>query len=219
VVIATGITIATTNSKVGAAIGSGTANAIPSPTGVTAGDLLIAIVGFESSIALPSASTGWTTILSAVGSNNLIITFGRVADGSANDSLSIGASGDPTQGYCAAILRITGHSVTSGTITSIPKTQGSGTSATPDPQAIGSLASATRLWLAIVNVDRSAALETITAVPSSYTSVVNLVSSATAASSALGVARRTLTGTSEDPGVFTASASRPWTALTLAIPQ
>ena len=218
VVISAGVALATFNTEVGNAIGSGTSNPQPSPAGVAVGDLLVGVVALDSSIVTVSASTGWTTLLNSVLNGVGIYTFGRIADGTATDTLSVG-SGTAATDYCATVLRITGHTVTSGTLTTAIKTaQASGTSINPNPSAITGQPSATRLWLAICAVDRTATLETITAIPTNYTSVTNLVSSAETSSTTLAVTQRTLTGTGEDPGTFTASASRPYTSVTLAIP-
>lgn len=207
-------TIATANTETGTSLG--TANAIPSPSGVVAGDLLVANVSNDGGGTVITASTGWTEVVQANEngpSPHRLACFVRIADGGANDSLSLtGATDD----YCASILRITGHGVT--TIASdIKFASAIGTTSTVvDPPNLDAGSVRKWLWVAVAGVDQNTGGQ-VNGSPVGYTSAhANL--SAGSVGSGLGVAYKTNEVQAENPASWGTSSARPWAAFTLAVP-
>ena len=207
--------IASTNTETGTSLG--TANPIPAPAGVVAGNLLVTFCSHDINTPAVTASTGWTQIAQAASSTvHQLAAFGRVADGGANDTPALTGA---TQDYCASILRITGHSVTSvAADIKVATFNPTGGFINPDPPSLNAGSSNKWLWIAAVAVDTNAAY-TITALPPSYSAThANLQSATGASGSALATAQRNLQTQTEDPGVFTNANVRPWVTFTLAIP-
>jgi hypothetical protein len=209
--------IASVNTEIGTSLG--TANPIPSPTGIVAGNLLIAFCGKDAPVAALTASTGWTQIatLDTVSTSvQRLSVFGRIADGGANDALAL--TGDLTD-YCASILRITGHGVTNLATdikVATTSTSGAGT-ANPDPPSLNAGSSKAWLWLAAAAVDTTGAYAVT--VQANYTFAHASLQSATNVSScALAVSSRGLTAQTEDPAGFVNATIYPWVSATLAIP-
>ena len=213
--ISAGTTVTSFSTKFGTAIGATPlTNTLPSPAGVTPGDLLIGFVTLDSTSFVANYSASWTKIVSA-GIPMWVVA--RIADGSANDTLKIdGTNFAPAEDYCATIVRVTGHSVSN--VTTIPLTSLTGTSTSPDTGGIG-IGPAGRLFLLAAYCDRNA-LETVTGRPANYTDVATLVSSANSGSSVtMSVAQRSnVQSAAEDPSPFTLSASAPWGCVCIAVP-
>ena len=192
-----------------------TNNPMPTPSGVVAGNLFVAVCAHDS-LTVITASTGWTQIAQV---EQPTVThrcdiFGRIADGGANDALSLsGGASD----YCTSIMRITGHGVTN-VATDIKKVDAVSTGSTnPDPPSLDAGSSKRWLWLVAAGVDTTSAFTMTT--PTNYTDVHAPLQSATNVSGqALFVAQRALNTQTENPGVFTTGTVVPWIAHTLAIP-
>lgn len=189
---------------------SGTGNNVvcTMPSGITAGDLLIAhsSAGAQES-ASTSATAGWTK-LSAVQRSSGTCTasiWGKVAVGS--DTITITGTNNTT--HVAIVSRYTGHSVTSGNIASLPIAVGALNIATADPPILTPAGgSAEYLWLAIF----SSAGGAITAGPSGYSNF-----NAQGANPCTAFATKAATASSENPGTFSGGGSN-YLVFTLAIP-
>ena len=202
--------IASTNTETGTNLG--TANPMPSPSGVAVGNLLLAFCTSDS-VTTITASTGWTEIIqTVVTTQHMMALFARIADGSANDSLAVTGA---AQDYCVGILRVTDHGVTTLT-TDIKKASAVATTGVINPPSLDAGSVKKWLWLTAAGLDQIAANQ-ITAPPTNYTTAHTILSSAAGTSSALGVASRNLEIQTEDPGGWSNS-SRPWIGFTVAIP-
>lgn len=207
--------IVTSSTETGTPLG--TANAVASPAGVNVGDLLLAFCTNDGGNQI-TASTGWTQVGdSTTAAAHALRAFARIADGGANDSLSLSQSSGSSD-YCAQIHRINFHAVTN-VATDIKSAAATANSVNPNPPNLNAGSTKKWMWLAATAFDRIVS-DTITAAPASYTMVGSvLTSGSTTTSSALAVAQRNLETNIEDPGTFTSSASaRQWNALTLSIP-
>jgi hypothetical protein len=210
--------IASTNTEFGTSLG--TNNAMPPPPDVVAGDLIVAIcLNDNPSTTDLAASTGYAQITTHTQptNGNKMAAFGRVADGGANDALSLSGA---TQDYCVAITRITDHGVTD-VAADIKFANGNstsgGTSANPPSLDAGALRK--WLWLGVAGIDTISGTIAWSAMPAGYTQTVTPLQSAhTASSCALGVAHNAVEIQTEDPGPFTIGYPAHWQSLTLAIP-
>lgn len=207
-------TIAAINSEVGTSMG---AQAINMPTSIVAGNLLIAVaVNDNPAATVMTASAGWTEIRQQVQGANVIrlAAFARIADGTATDNLTITGA---AQDYCAWTARITGHAVAG--VSAIFVADATAATGNGDPPNLATDSDRGWLWLAAEGVDLTTG-NTITAVPSGYTSQFNNVSASSTSSVALAVAARTAAGVStENPATFTNNpTTRPWVAFTIGIP-
>jgi hypothetical protein len=206
--------VITSNTEIGTSLG--TSNAIPAPAGVTSGDLLLAFCSNDAPSATITASAGWPEINQQVITGNVhrMAVFGRIADGGANDALSLSGT---AQDYCAGILRVVNHGVAS--VTSDIKVAGTfnATAGAINPPSLAAGSSQAWLWLSSGCVDMTNAGDTLTTSPTNYTQVINLKSASSTTSSGMAVSSRGLTTSTEDPGAYT-NTSRPWIGITLAIP-
>ena len=213
--VATFPTIAAQNSEQGTSMGT---QAINMPTGIAAGNLLIAIVASDLAAAAGThtASTGWTSIRTQLQGSNVVrlSAFGRIADGGANDNLTVTG---PSQDYCAWTGRITGFTVTAiSQIQSADATAGTGNA---DPPNLNPTVARAWRWIAAEAMDLTTS-NTITSVPSGYTEAYRNVSASSTSSVAMGVGHKTGDTTSENPGNFVNNpTTRPWVAFTIGIPN
>jgi hypothetical protein len=182
-----------------------TTNPVALPTGITAGELLIVLVG--STLCLPSTPSGWTQLFN-VGSvsDNGLLCFFKVATGSegASVNVTLGSNG----GGCANVAyRITGYQGSPEAATVLL----GGT--TPDPPNLApSWGSAKTLWIAACGNANTAS--DLTA-PANY---ANLVQPREASKLVqCGSARRELEAASENPGAFANASNSTWTAAIIAI--
>ena len=210
--------VAATNGEIGTNLGA--ANAIPSPAGIVAGNLLLAFTANDNPGAILdlTGSTGWTRLTHVVQGSNAIkaAVFGRIADGGANDAFALTGA---AQDYCCTIVRITGHAVTD-LAWAIKIASTTGTTGNPDPPSLDATMSQSWLWLTAAITDLGATGQSLTADPASYTAVENRTSASSTTSVALRTARRDLTTQTENPGTFTGNpTTRPWIGITLAIPS
>ena len=204
-------TIATTNTEIGTSMG---AQPIVAPTGIAAGDLLLAFAAHDNSGTAMTASAGWTLIQET--SNAAAVRLGvwaRIATATGADALTITGT---TQDYCASMLRLTGHGVNT-IATDIKSAVANAASGNADPPSLDTGSVRSWLYLAAAAVDLTTA-QTITAMPSGYTQAHAALASASSTSSvALGVAYLASTTQTADPPAFT-NPTQEWAAVTLAIP-
>jgi hypothetical protein len=192
--------------------------AITMPTGIVAGNLLISIAASDlnGSAGTHTPSTGWTEIRTQLQGSNVVrlSAFGRIADGTGTDNLTITG---PSQDYCAWTARITQHTVVS--ILDIQVADTTNSTGNADPPNLNPGTARAWLWLAAEAVDLTTG-NTITSVPSGYTEQYRDVSASSTSSVALGVGSKTGDTTSENPGTFTNNpTTRPWVAFTIGVPN
>ena len=190
----------------------GASQAITMPSGIAAGELLIAAVSIDAASTLTTSSTGWVKL---GGSNAAAVSgavFAKVAAGS--DTLTV--DGGTTQDYAAIVWRVDDHGVTSPS-TDITFASTTGTSSTPDPPNCNPGVSGDFLWIEGFSADDD---DDTAAYPSTGFAPLGQLQSASSASSCLtSVAWRKYTGSALNPGTMAMAASEEWWAWTLAIPQ
>lgn len=187
------------------------------PSGVTSGDLLVLIAGFDGSGGSETQDpdifvqeAGWTRAsMSHAGRVCSGAVFWKVATGSDAATVDLQYNVFGEVGNVIA-LRITGH----GSEVEATAAIESGTSTTPDPPSITpSWGAADTLWIAAAVVDNGT--KTFTADPSGYSGGVEL------GSTSAGVAVRSVTkaanAASENPGSFTINFADQWNAFTIAV--
>lgn len=191
---------ATANSSTG----SVTSHAVTMPSGITAGDILVAFFVCSGGVTISSHS-GWTleaNVLSRASTNRLLIVS-KVAAGS--DTLTVVTSSGTQAAH--AVYRIKSDSA------DVEVTTFSSTTATanPNPPSLTPTGgSDDYLWIAAV----ASGGVTVSAYPTNYSS--NQVTNAAGAYT-IGAATYNKTGTSEDPGTFTISSSADTVAATVSI--
>jgi hypothetical protein len=181
------------------------------PTGITAGDLLIAGMACDgaSTIGWPA---GWTAFASSEATDPSTELAYRFADGSEGSSISITTS--TTEEPTAFCYRITGahpSAAPEATIGSVVNTT------SPNPPSLSpSWGSAKTLWIAFVAVDDQGG--EVTGFPSNYPDnrLANHSESG-ANSSCIGVATRELEAASDDPNTFTLATTRSSLPITIAV--
>lgn len=180
------------------------------PAGVVSGDLLSM---FFSGISAPSAvPTGWTQVYGFGGGGSAPPSrlYVRQSDGTEGATVNLAAA---SRG-AAITYRISGHNGIAGVEAATLNGLGVG-SATPDPPNLApSWGSKKTLWLTVAHIrDQNV---TLTSLPTDYASAVAaVVTGGTGTSMHSG--HRALEASSEDPGVFTISASKLYGVSTVAI--
>lgn len=175
------------------------------PTGIQAGDLLLACLGFDNSGATPITwPSGWTKIVDLTSGNTTFSVAWRKATGSEGTSISVTSSVACRSGH--SVLRITG--ARDPTIQAPQIATATGSSATPDPPLLTPTGGTKDyLWIAAAE-----ARNNITAGPANYSNLNGGFDTV-----ACKTAERSLTTSSEDPGTFTAATSVAWAAATIAV--
>lgn len=179
------------------------------PSGIVAGELLLVFFR-HGGTSTPSHAppSGWGTLAQKAGTSRSSI-FWRVATGSEGSTITVTTSSSIRTVHGS--VRISGYA-------GDPEADFASTLVTNPPSLTPSWGSAKVLWLALVTMNRSN--QTITSVPSSYTSVINVANTSSGLDTyaRLGLAKRTTTASSENPGDFTISgtAENPH-AATIAI--
>jgi len=188
-----------------------TSHTVDLPASISSGDLLI---GFFSVNADPGAIVwpmGWSEILQLDdGQVSLSVAY-RDADGGEGASIEVTTTNSEKSAH--QMYRITGAE---DPATQAPEIDAgtTGASTTPDPGSLTPTGGAEDfLWFAVTANDGR---KTVTAFPTNYTDGVGNVND-NDGGVALGVARRELNASSEDPGTFTISGSDQWAAATVAV--
>jgi hypothetical protein len=184
------------------------------PTGIVAGELLLIYSSMAG--AAISTITGWTKIGSSEGSgsNPSENWFYRFADGTEGSQVNLVTDNSVKNTFQA--FRIGNHAGSGTPPETGTYSSGTGAANAADPPALTpSWGSADTLWLAASAFSSGV---TPTAAPTNYTNLTTSVSTggSVASRSGTGVARRELTATTDDPGVFTHSLN-DWKAQTLAV--
>ena len=189
---------------------AGTGNAtdwgeITLPSGIAAGDLLLALVAADGQPDLVG-SPAWHRLKTERNSNAVTAAvFWRIADGSA-DALAITSSA--SERGTAIVYRISGANLVEGAAAN-----GSSANSTP-AAASASHAGRDYLWVAVRGGDANVVA---TLAPSGYGDLISLADGTTAGAS-LNTAYKTGTAAEEAPGPWTV-ASEQWATFTLAVYQ
>lgn len=189
----------------------GTTHTVTLPSGITAGDLLIAVLAVARppdggpTVTLPS---GWNMLRNYPGGFRLVVAA-RIADGTEGASFNFTTSGSVRSAHNT--YRISGHRGTP----EVAVASGSGTSTNP-PNLVPSWGNAANLWLAVSAREDSGVGST----PANYTNSINSGSMGNTGAGYVicGSARRNLKAVSEDPGSFGSTGnSQVWIGATIAI--
>lgn len=203
--------VAASNQTIGTTSASG--RAINLPSGVTAGDLLLAFAANDTSVSWSATGT-WTQIDN--GANGTAVQgaiWARIATGDSNDNLTItGEAND----IAVVAVRVTGHGVSDVSTDIKVGTAATGSSAGPNPPSLNAGSSAEWLWIAAFAADDDD--NTGTWWPTNYTAILQAESAQSTSSCMVGVAYREVEASTEDPGTFAMAATEEWRAQTIAIP-
>jgi hypothetical protein len=207
--------VGTSNNTNGTSLAGGVA--LNMPSGIVAGDLLLAFTVNDNPGTTDMAISGWTQVFHEAYTSNVIkhACFAKIAVGSDTATLT-GASQD----YAATVLRIPVFNHGVGTIATDIKvaTVAIGLSETPNPNDLDAGSSKKWLWLASNGSDDDDNNSTYW--PTSYTGISQVESAQSTSSCMLQLAYRQLEAQSENPGTFalTAGQSEEWVAKVIAIP-
>lgn len=185
------------------------------PSGIAAGDLLIAIIGSDSNTSVSSwattASTAWVEMRDGFGGSVTAACAYKEADGGGTDDLTINIAHSQRGGVI--VYRISGHADV-GTQAPEARGQNSGTSTTPDPASHTPTGGAKDyLWITYAAMNGG---DTITSYPTNYSDTGQALAP-TGVGASISYGSRELNAASEDPGVFTFPNSENWMCGTIAI--
>jgi len=194
---------------------SGNAVTVIMPSGIVAGNLLIAFVSHDTNATITqSGGTDWTRIvLVANGSAVQMAVFAKVAAG--GDTLALTDGGD-NQDTAIVTVRITGHGVSDVSTDITLGTAATGTTNAPNPPVSNPGTSKDYLWIEFAASDDDD--NTATYWSTNYSAVAQAESAQSFSSCMASVGQRSLAASSEDPGNMALAASEEWIAQTLAIP-
>ena len=210
--------IVTQSTKSGTSLGA--SNSMNMPTGIIAGELLVAVASENLGTTSLTADVAWTQIIQlqhiSGGSAVRSAIFAKIAAGSDTLSLSGGS-----EDFACVVMRIAQHSVTT-LASDITKASLSTSGSASLVSATVSIPEAERPYLVLAAAGCNDDNETTPWAPSGATEVVLIESAQSASSTMLMVFSREVEveeGTiTTSPGNFAVSASTTAAALTIAIP-
>ena len=180
---------------------------ITMPSGIEIGDLLLVIFSVKgepfTTVDTGVSGSNWTLTEVFEGGGNVVgVIVWKIAEGS--DALELDTDG--SRAGSAIAHRISGAST-------LDFSSAFGTGSPPNPpNHTPSGGSDNYLWLATSTTDRG----DVTGAPTNYNNFITTDASFNEAKTA--TATRVLEASSEDPGVFTIAANKPWVGFTIAIP-
>lgn len=183
--------------------------------GMSAGDIIFAIVSVCNAGTWTTIPTGWTKLAEQAGGGSVGETsvFYKIANGSEDGTTLTWVTSVATSATWQVFRVKNWHGTTPPEVTT---TSGDSSSANP-PNLTPSWGAADTLWLAIAG-HAAASIAAFTAAPTNYLGFDSNGASSGGAAVSIAVCYRQLNAASEDPGTFTAGGSnRWWTALTIAI--
>lgn len=195
-----------------------TSHTLNNPSGISAGDTLLALLVADGSVTFSSpVAENWRRLDShGSGTASSGAVFIRRADGS-EGATTAGWGTSGSENVAAVIMRFSGAGPHNPVC--FNNNVGSGTSAAPNAivfPSSGTVESADILWIAAFGSDDDD--NTTPWAPSGYTELALVESDQSAASCMLGVAyKQTTASTSEDPGAFAMAASEEWFAYVIAV--
>ena len=205
--------IASSNTTNGTTLSGGVS--LNMPSGIVAGNLLIAFASNDSTGGTNMGISGWTQLSHTQYTGN-VVSFGiwaKIAVGGDTATLT-GAAQD----YAACVVRITGHGVSNIATDIKVGTPATGSSETPDPPSLD--ASTLRRWLWIASNGSDDDDNNASYAPTNYTPVAQVESAQSTSSTMVQVAYRITDAQTENPGTFalTSGQAEEWIAQTIAIP-
>lgn len=190
-----------------------TTHTVTMPSGVTSGDLLIALIAVDAASDETITMTGWTSLFSTLATDSETAVFYRVSDGTEGASETFTTSGSEQSTH--AVYRISGYSGTPEAGT--PNT---GTSTTPNPSAVTPAGGSNDyLYIAVMGSDGSGSgAPTVSGYPTGYTGSQTTLSGTGLGSTVVAMAtKQTTASTTDNPDAFTQSGGTDWVAATIAI--
>jgi hypothetical protein len=183
-----------------------TAHPIPLPTGIVAGELLLAVFPYDGG-AGATWPAGWTEIADRANSSHGLAVAYRIANGTEGSTVTVTTAAELAVGF---VYRITGWhgSAPPEIATAI------GSSATPDPPSLTpTWGSGNTLWLAAYGINGGPNAEP------TYPLTQNRRWARTGGSGASGgaLASQAVVAATLDPGTFVDGANNAWAAATIAI--
>lgn len=181
------------------------------PSGIVAGNLLLCFFGADGteSVTWPA---GWTEIKELQNTDDATLSVAyRKADGTETSPITVTTGTVEESAHLC--YRITGARDPSIQAPEVSTGATADATANPDPDSLTPTGGAKDyLWFAVAATDAGV---NITAAPANYGNL-ETVDSGGAGPVEIGVARRTLNASSENPGTFTAAAA-DWAAATVVI--
>lgn len=183
------------------------------PSGIVAGNLLLAFAANDTSVSWSATGT-WAQIDN--GANGTAVQgacWARIATADANDNLTItGEAND----IAVVTLRVVDHGVSNVSSDIVLGSAATGSDGAPDAPNCNPGTSGKWLWLSYFAADDDD--DTTYWWPVEGAPVAQVKSAASTSSCMVGVAYRWLEASSYNPTAFAMSASEEWRAQTLAIP-
>jgi hypothetical protein len=187
------------------------------PSGITAGELLVAIVGTDgAATAAAGGAEGWTQVNTAANASAVRETvLAKVAAGGDALTLTLGSAVDSA----TQVMRITNHGVSNVATDIAVGTAATGTDTAPNPPSVTPAANTPNLFIAFNASDDDDNPTENYWPASAYTAAGWVESAQSGTSCMIQVAyRRLTTGSAENPPAFVLGASEEWVAQTLCIP-
>jgi hypothetical protein len=184
-----------------------TSHTINLPTGISAGDLLFVLVAFRALPGTLTLPSGWAYVEDDQSTSQALVAAYKTADGTEGSTASFTSANSVTSAHFS--WRISGWSGT-------PErgTAATGVSANPNPPSLTPAGgSADYLFIA---AGSEIGPVNFTAYPTNYTDG-QFGRASSGLVSALGVAERQVTASSEDPAAFTTNSAGTWMAQTYVI--
>lgn len=199
------------------ALSQQTSNSVTStvtlPAGVSAGDLIIAIIGADSGAGTMTWPSPWVKIKDDAGSG-FEFSVGYLIASGGETSVAVTHLTERSNHIAYRIPAAEWHGTTPPEIAAAA----TGSSTQPDPPNLDPAGWATEnaWWIAVAVLDDSAPPGPVTAWPTNYT--LNQAENGTATSAAyVAAAIRQLSASAENPGPFTLTGTETWSAYTIAV--
>lgn len=193
----------------------GTTHTVTMPGTTASGNLLLAVVMFNSDTTVTGPG-GWTKLSGSAASPGQSEVWAKIATGSDGASISFSTSSSLAGAF--QVIRITGNKggIVSGTDYNL-SISAAATTANPNPPSVtASWGSANNLFIVVANTRGNNS--TVSSYPTNYASGSNIVTTNGGGGGASsGIAYRTLTAATDDPGTFTLSASEYGFAYTIVV--
>lgn len=181
------------------------------PSGIEIGDLLMVFWTDNNTAATITPPQGWTQSYSILYGSRVHAMWFKIADGSEGANITVTSSANIRSAH-------TSYRISKGSYSNLPiaSTPAQASSTTPNPPALNpGWGALNTLWIAS---SHSAGANDPVSPPSDYTNIVSgYTGTIGAANARMATAHRELNTSSEDPGTFTLSSGRVWSANTVAI--
>lgn len=193
-----------------------TSMAITMPATVASGDLLLALTETRNAPTW-TKPLNWNDISTIAqaggGAVGKLSGFYKIADGTEAGTTPTWTASTTTTGEWQ-VIKVTGwHGTTPPEATTA---SGDATSANP-PSLTPSWGADDDLWIAVAGNAATGDTTGFTVAPTNYTGLQSNGASSGGSTANIATATRQLNATSEDPGTFTPSSNRFWTAATIAV--